>query len=114
FEYDKVLFLYLNKLGMLSWDLFWLVVTDKLTFVPLYAILLYLLYKKYGLKSLFVFIIVVALMITFTDQITNVFKRGFERPRPCRAEGVREVTRFVAKRCGLYGFILGHAANVMA
>jgi len=113
-EYDKELFLYLNNLGTPTWDLFWLVVTDKLTFVPLYAILLYLLYKKYGLKSLFVFIIVVALMITFTDQITNVFKRGFERPRPCRAEGVMEFTRFVAKRCGLYGFFSGHASNSMA
>lgn len=113
-QYDKDLFLFLNNLGSPTWDLLWLIITDELTFIPLYALLLFLLYKKFGLKSLFIFIVVVALMITFTDQITNVFKRGFERPRPCRAEGVMEFARFVAKRCGLYGFFSGHAANSMA
>ncbi len=112
-QYDKELFLFLNNLGSARWDWLWLIITDELTFIPLYAVLLFLLYKKFGLKSLFIFIVVVALMITFTDQITNVFKRGFERPRPCRAEGVMEFMRFVAKRCGLYGFFSGHASNSM-
>jgi len=113
-EYDKELFLFLNNLGSPTWDHFWLIITDELTFIPLYSVLLFLLYKKFGLKSLFIFVVVVALMITFTDQITNVFKRGFERPRPCRAEGVMEYTRFIAKRCGLYGFFSGHSSNSMA
>jgi undecaprenyl-diphosphatase len=113
-EYDKELFLFLNNLGSPTWDTFWLIITDELTFIPLYAILLFLLYKKFGLKALFIFIVLVALMITFTDQITNVFKRGFERPRPCRADGVMEYMRFVAKRCGLYGFFSGHSSNSMA
>ena len=112
--YDQELFLYLNNLGNSSWDHFWLVITDKLTFIPLYAILLYLLYKRYGLKSLIIFVVVVALMITFTDQVTNIFKRGFARPRPCRAERIMEYARFVAERCGLYGFFSGHSSNSMA
>ncbi|PKQ44837.1 phosphatase PAP2 family protein [Confluentibacter flavum] len=113
-EYDKQLFLFLNNLGSPTWDLLWLIITDELTFIPLYAILLFLLYKKFGVKVLLLFIVIVAVMITFTDQITNVFKRGFERPRPCRAEGVMEYTRFIAKRCGLYGFFSGHSSNSMA
>ncbi|WP_100615548.1 phosphatase PAP2 family protein [Confluentibacter citreus] len=113
-EYDKQLFLFLNNLGSPNWDFLWLVITDELTFVPLYAILLFLLYKKFGVKALLLFIVIVAVMITFTDQMTNVFKRGFERPRPCRAEGVMEYTRFIAQRCGLYGFFSGHASNSMA
>jgi undecaprenyl-diphosphatase len=113
-QYDKELFLFLNNLGTPTWDWLWLIITDEFTFVPLYAVLLVLLYKKFGLKSLLVFIVVVALMITFTDQITNVFKRGFARPRPCRAEGVMEYMRYVAIRCGLYGFFSGHASNSMA
>ncbi|MGE5943340.1 MAG: phosphatase PAP2 family protein [Flavobacteriales bacterium] len=113
-EYDIQLFLFLNNLGSPAWDQFWLVITSDLTFIPLYFILLLLLYKKFGLKSLIIFIVVVALMITFTDQMANIFKRGFGRPRPCRAEGVMEYTRFVAVRCGLYGFFSAHAANSMA
>lgn len=113
-EYDTELFLFLNNLGSEPWDNLWLVITNKLTFIPLYAILLFLLYKKYGLKSLLVFVVVVALMITFTDQITNVFKRGFQRPRPCGEENLMDQMRFIAVRCGKYGFFSGHSSNSMA
>ncbi len=113
-QYDAELFLYLNNLGTPTWDGLWLLITNKLTFVPLYAILLFLLYKKFGLKALLVFVVTVALMITFTDQITNVFKRGFARPRPCRASDIMDQVRFIAVRCGKYGFFSGHSSNSMA
>ncbi|MCL6294647.1 phosphatase PAP2 family protein [Jejuia spongiicola] len=113
-EYDTELFLFLNNLGSTTWDTLWLIITDKLTFIPLYALLLFLLYKKFGAKSLIIFVVVVALMITFTDQITNVFKRGFERPRPCGEDGLIDQMRFIAVRCGKYGFFSGHSSNSMA
>ena len=113
-EYDTELFLVLNNLGSTTWDGLWLAITDKLTSIPLYALLLFLLYKKFGAKSLFVFVVVVALMITFTDQITNVFKRGFMRPRPCGEADLIDHMRFIAVRCGKYGFFSGHSSNSMA
>ncbi|WP_339755269.1 phosphatase PAP2 family protein [uncultured Winogradskyella sp.] len=113
-ELDTELFLYLNKLGSSTWDGLWLVITDKFTFVPLYAILLFLIYKKYGLKSLLIMVIVIAAMVTFTDQITNAFKHGFMRPRPCRLDSlIDEGMRYIAERCGRYGFFSGHASNSM-
>ncbi len=113
-EYDKALFLFLNNLGSNTWDSLWLVITNKFSFIPLYAILLFLIFKKLGLKGLLLMVLVVVLMVTFTDQITNVFKRGFERLRPCRQEGVMEYMRFIAVRCGKYGFFSGHSSNTMA
>jgi undecaprenyl-diphosphatase len=113
-QYDAELFLYLNNLGTEPWDGLWLVITNKLTFIPLYAILLYLIYKKYGVKPLLLMVLLITLMITFTDQITNVFKRGFMRPRPCGAEDLVDYVRFIAPRCGKYGFFSGHASNSMA
>lgn len=113
-EYDTELFLFLNNLGSSTWDVLWLAITEKLTFIPLYAVLLFLLYKKFGAKSLLVFVVVVALMITFTDQITNVFKRGFMRPRPCGEADLINHMRFIAVRCGKYGFFSGHSSNSMA
>lgn len=113
-KYDTNLFLFLNNLGTEPWDNLWLIITDRLTFIPLYAVLLFLLYKKFGTKSLLVFVVVVALMITFTDQITNVFKRGFERPRPCGEADLINQMRFIAVRCGKYGFFSGHSSNSMA
>ncbi|MCB4809401.1 phosphatase PAP2 family protein [Tamlana sp. 62-3] len=111
---DEALFLFLNNLGSTTWDTLWLVITNKLSFIPLYAVLLFLLYKKFGLKGLLIFILTIVLMVTFTDQITNVFKRGFERLRPCRTEGVMEYMRMIAGYCGKYGFFSGHSSNSMA
>jgi undecaprenyl-diphosphatase len=70
-------------------------------------------YKKLGVKPLLIMVVMVALLIVFTDQTANLFKHGFQRSRPCRAEGVMEHMRFIAERCGLYGFFSGHAANSM-
>jgi undecaprenyl-diphosphatase len=53
-------------------------------------------------------------MITFTDQITNLFKAGIQRPRPCREASIAEFVRFIAPRCGRYGFFSGHSSNSMA
>jgi len=114
-QYDKELFLFLNNLGSSTWDGFWLVVTNKLTFIPLYVLLLFLVYKKLGIKSMLLLILVIAAMITFTDQITNLFKYVIaKRPRPCREEDLQNLMRYVAPRCGRYGFFSGHAANSMA
>ena len=113
-QYDAELLIFLNNLGSPTWDSFWLVVTDELTFSPLYLFLLILIYRKFGLKIMLLSIVTIALLITFTDQITNVFKSTFQRPRPCRTEGVMEHIRFIAERCGKYGFFSGHSSNSMA
>ena len=113
-QYDTDLFIYLNSLGNSTWDKLWLIITNKLTFAPLYAFLLYLIYKNYGLKPMLYTIPLIVVMITFTDQITNLFKYGIMRPRPCRDEAQLEGIRFIAERCGRYGFFSGHASNSMA
>ncbi|WP_346881547.1 phosphatase PAP2 family protein [uncultured Algibacter sp.] len=114
-NYDTDLFLFLNNLGSPTWDNFWLMITNKFIFGSILGLVLfYLIYKKFGLKALLLFILVTALMITFTDQITNVFKRGFARPRPCGEADLIDRMRFIAVRCGKYGFFSGHSSNSMA
>lgn len=114
-EYDTRLFVFLNNLGAPAWDNFWLVITNKWIFGScLGVLLLFLFYKKFGLKGVLLLTVIVALMIAFTDQVTNIFKRGFERPRPCGEEALSGQIRFIAVRCGKYGFFSGHASNSMA
>ena len=113
--YDQELFLYLNGLGNSFWDPFWLAYTYKLNWIPLYAVLGYLMYKKLNSKMFVLTLVVIALMITFTDQITNVFKHGFERFRPCHEDGIAEYMRLVRESCGgRFGYFSGHASNSMA
>ena len=63
-KYDTDLFLFLNNLGSESWDNLWRVITHKLTFIPLYVFLLFLVYKNYGLKGTLIIIVGAVLMIT--------------------------------------------------
>ncbi|WP_238346066.1 phosphatase PAP2 family protein [Luteimonas saliphila] len=111
---DERLFVFLNSLGSERWDGFWLFVTSRFSSIPVSVALLYLLYRHYGLKNLLVILALVALMITVTDQLANLFKHGFERPRPCREEHLKEIIRYIAPRCGRYGYFSAHAANSMA
>ncbi|QQX76846.1 MULTISPECIES: phosphatase PAP2 family protein [Aequorivita] len=113
-KYDTELFLFLNNLGNTSWDGFWRFVTEKWSSIPIYAILLYLIFKNYGWKGTLVIIVCVALMITATDQIANLFKYGVKRPRPCQVEDLKAIMRFVADGCGRYGYFSAHAASSMA
>ena len=112
--YDTSLFLFLNNLGSESWDGIWLVITNKFAFIPLYVFLLYLLYRKYGWKALLIMVVLIALMITFTDQVTNLVKRTAQRPRPCGNLDIVDQMRFIAVRCGKFGYFSGHSSNTMA
>ena len=113
-ELDHQLFLYLNNLGSAAWDDFWNFVTNKWSSIPLYIVLLFMIHQTYGLKGMGITLLFVAGLITITDQLANVFKHGFERARPCGQEGVMEYARFVAVRCGRYGYFSAHAASSAA
>ena len=110
-EWDKELYLFLNNLGSPSWDPFWMLITYKWSWIPFYAFLLYLIFRKFGTRGTLITAVVIALLITASDQLANVFKHGFERPRPCRQEGVMEYARFIAERCGRFGYFSAHAAS---
>ena len=114
-QYDKELFLFLNNLGTETWDGFWMAYTTKFNWVPLYAVLLYLMYKNLDKKTFVFTILVIVLMILFTDQITNLFKGGFKRLRPCYTEGIQDLMRMVKASCGgKHSYFSGHASNSMA
>lgn len=113
-ELDRELFLFLNNLGNSAWDDFWNFITNKFASIPFYALLVFFLYKALGLKRTLLTLLLIAGLITVTDQLSNLFKHFFERPRPCRQEGVMEYARFVAVRCGRYGYFSAHAASSAA
>jgi undecaprenyl-diphosphatase len=112
-QWDQELFLYLNNLGTPVWDWFWIFITHKFAAIPMYAYLLYLLYKNYNLKTLGITLVFIALLITATDQLANVFKDAFARPRPCKEDFMAQ-GRFLMDYCGKYGYFSAHAASSTA
>ena len=115
-QYDQELFLFLNGLGTETWDGFWMFYTAKFNWIPFYAVLTYLMYKRLNTKMFILTLVVVALMITFTDQISNLFKNHLvKRFRPCHEDTVLDAMRLVKSYCGgKFGYFSGHASNSMA
>jgi len=110
---DQELFLYLNNLGTPLFDPLWLFITHKFSSIPLYALLVYLLYKNIGLQQTIIALLVVAVMITITDQLSYFVKHTVMRLRPCGEPDLEGMGRFVAD-CGSYGYFSGHATSSFA
>jgi len=110
---DQQLFIYLNGLGSETYDGFWLLVTKQTNWIPFFVVLLYLIFKKLGTKQTLYMLLFVALLLVFTDQITNLFKYGFQRLRPCSNPEIYTKIRII-KSSATFGFFSGHAANTMA
>jgi undecaprenyl-diphosphatase len=112
---DIELLIFLNNLGTTQWDGFWLFITNKYSAIPLYVLLLFFSYKYYGLKKTALIIVFIALLITVSDQTSNLFKYGFKRLRPCHDENIAHLVRLVKASCGgRYSYFSAHAANSMA
>jgi undecaprenyl-diphosphatase len=111
-DWDATLFL--NDWGNDAVDLFFNIVTHKFYAVPLYLYILFTLYKKLGVRNLAIALIAIALLITCTDQLANLFKNGFERYRPFREPALEGLISKVGKSGGTYGFYSGHASSAFA
>ncbi|MFV5698583.1 phosphatase PAP2 family protein [Flavobacterium sp. ZT3R17] len=110
---DTELFIYLNSLGSETYDGLWLSITKQINWIPLFLLLAYLIFKKLGTKQTLYLLLFVAILITITDQTTNLFKNGFQRLRPCNNPDINTFIR-VVKKSNSFSFFSGHAANSMA
>ena len=114
-EWDIALFLFLNGLGTSFFDPFWMLMTHKATNFIVYLVLLFRFYRFKGMKQTLFLLLSVGALILVTDQVTNFFKYGFERLRPCHTLELQDVMRLVKSSCGgLYSYFSGHASNSFA
>ena len=114
-QLDKEVFIFLNNLGSSEWDGFWMFLTNKWSAIPLYLFLLILSFKQYGAKKMIFLVVSVVLLITVTDQLSNFFKYGVQRLRPCYDPDISEVMRLVKSYCGgRFSYFSAHAANTSA
>ena len=112
-QYDKDLLVYLNGLGTENWDGVWLLITNQLSWIPLYLLFFYLIFRSFGWKKGLGFVLLTALLVTFSDQFTVFIKNYFERLRPNRDPSINEVIRIV-KNNSSFSFVSGHATTSTA
>lgn len=112
-QMDKDLLILLNNLGSEYWDSFWLNVTNKYAWIPLYITVLILFVHQFGWKKTLFTLLMIALLVVFTDQFVNLIKETFHRLRPSKDDTMVGLIR-VLKNSGGYSFVSGHAANSFA
>ena len=112
---DTELFLFLNGLHVDWLDPVMTFISGKITWLPFYLVLLFLVIKNYKKQSIII-IIGIVLLILCSDQVSSsIFKPLFERPRPCHNEAIKDLVYLPNGHCGgAYGFISSHACNTFA
>jgi undecaprenyl-diphosphatase len=111
--FDRELFLSIHHFRNVVLDFIMPWITNRWVWIPLYALLLLLVYKSYGKKLVWIVPAIVVLII-ISDQGANLMKNGFKRPRPCHQVAISEQVVTPLGCGGPYGFVSGHASNSMA
>ena len=111
-ELDEQLFLFLNQFHSAWLDPVVFLITRTEFWIPLYAFLIYLIFRNYK-KEGWLVLLGIVITIVMADQITSgLMKPFFHRLRPSNEPSLVGLIHIVQEyRGGMYGFASGHAAN---
>ena len=111
-ELDKELLLAINGLNSSFFDPIMVFITNKWSGIPIYAVLPIMILYKRKLKVAILMLFTIIITIALKDWIAvHLFKRTFERLRPCWDPTVENLIRILEYKGGRFGFISNHAAN---
>lgn len=109
---DTEIFIRINSVHSDFFDKIMLLISGQILWLPYFALIIYLFFKKD--KKIAVFgIILLIITIILSDFISvHAFKDVFKRLRPCHNPDIKNVVHIVNAHCGgNYGFVSSHAAN---
>ena len=112
-DMDTDLLLLINGMHNAFFDSFMSAYSSKLVWVPLYASILYVIFRNFSWRVALLCVVAVALTITFADQVcSSAIRPAVERLRPSRTPELDGLVHIVnGYRGGRYGFPSCHAAN---
>ena len=109
---DKEIFLLLNGAGSEMYDTFWIFVSSTKSAIPLFLLIIFLLFKKHG-TSFWQGLVLILIVVSLADLCSvHCFKNVFMRLRPSHAPELVDQIRLLVSKGGLYGFVSSHAANM--
>ena len=124
FSLDERLFLWLNFDGGVVLDSVMSAISGTVMWIPLYLFIAWMVYRKYGWKSLLAFVVCLALAMGISDMLCGIFKHtGLlknlwadfpARNRPMFDIAVRDLAHVVSYAHGPYGTVSAHAATTAA
>ncbi len=109
---DTSLTLAINSCHSPFYDNFFYIYTQTWTWIPAILVLLVWMWRKWGIRSLYV-VVGIALCILLADQISSsLLKPLVARLRPTHNPEIADLIHTVnGYRGGRYGFVSSHAAN---
>ena len=110
-DFDKALFLTLNGWNNAFFDVLMPFASGKLTWVPLYAFIVAMLFYRKDWKKALLALLLTLAVFALCDSISFAAKNYFERWRPPFDPEIGPLVR-VLEGGGDYGFFSAHAANV--
>ena len=121
--WDWTLFELLNYDGPTALDYIMRLVSGVKLWVPLYILIIYMVWRKLGWRGVVALIVAMAVAVGLADIIAGVFKhQGLlkdlwanfpARPRPMHTEGLEAFTNGYGN-AGLNGSVSAHAATITA
>lgn len=112
FALDQELLLLLNFNGGSTLDQIMYIVSGKLTWVPLYGLIVWLVYRAQGWRGALLFLVMAAMMVLCADQTASLAKTYLPKFRPTHYPHIEDLVHTVnGYRGGLYGTISSHASN---
>jgi undecaprenyl-diphosphatase len=114
-QIDRKLFLFFNGIHSPFWDLVMWNISKTEIWLPLYAIVLFFIFRRHKWKGFIPFFALVILVLVSDQGSVHLFKNVFQRLRPCHQPELTGLVHIVNGKCGgLYGFISSHASNTFA
>ena len=113
-QLDTNLFLTINGFHSPFFDQFMFAVSYKLTWIPLYASVLYVLIKHWKREAIWL-VLALVLCIVISDQVASgMVKHMVKRLRPSHVDELKGIIHLVKDYSGgMYGFASSHAANAV-
>lgn len=108
-EWDRDTFLFLNGLGVEQYDSFWFTMTKFPPWIPLFALIIFLVFWKHPLKQGALAMAIYSLMILTVSTAIFYTKQWVGRLRPSSDPEINQLMRLLHTPSD-FSFFSGHAA----
>ncbi|MEO9894340.1 phosphatase PAP2 family protein [Aurantibacter sp.] len=108
-EIDRQVLIYLNNFGSDTYDSFWKTITKFPTWIPLFVLVIVLLFWRESVKTAISKLITYIAVLLVVQSFVTITKNGIGRLRPNNDETINQIIRAVNQSHN-FSFFSGHAA----
>lgn len=109
-KWDRELFVYLNSLGLESYDAFWIFVTNIRHWIPLYIFFFIMFFASFHWKKALLTSLLLIASFVSTLGFTNFIKNLADRLRPNNEPEIMDLIRVLQTPTN-FSFFSGHASS---